>query len=239
MPAAIPTAAGSMLSSTTPIAPSPTMMKRSGSIRHFALAYSNRGNGPLRQGRCRRRHADFDAAIKFDPKLAIAYGNRGYLYYRKRDMAHAIEDYSTQIQLSPDIIAYLKPRQRLPLFRPTRPSHRRLCRSDQTGAGDARGWRNRGMMRLYKGDNQGGLEDYDMALQYDPADVCPGTIAPRPRCGSATNPARSRISGRRWSFAPIWAPRAPACSDSASRRSGGRSLRSRLSTGRHSQGVSR
>jgi len=36
---------------------------------------------------------------------------------------------------------------------------------------DARGWRNRGMMRLYKGDNQGGLEDYDMALQYDPADV--------------------------------------------------------------------
>ena len=36
---------------------------------------------------------------------------------------------------------------------------------------DARGWRNRGMIRLYKGDNKGGLADYDKALQYDPADV--------------------------------------------------------------------
>ena len=36
---------------------------------------------------------------------------------------------------------------------------------------DARGWRNRGMIRLYQGDNKGGLADYDKALQYDPADV--------------------------------------------------------------------
>jgi len=36
---------------------------------------------------------------------------------------------------------------------------------------DARGWRNRGMIRLYKGDNKGGLADYDKAVQYDPADV--------------------------------------------------------------------
>jgi regulator of sirC expression with transglutaminase-like and TPR domain len=32
---------------------------------------------------------------------------------------------------------------------------------------DARGWRNRGMIRLY----QGGLADHDKAVQYDPADV--------------------------------------------------------------------
>jgi regulator of sirC expression with transglutaminase-like and TPR domain len=36
---------------------------------------------------------------------------------------------------------------------------------------DARGWRNRGMIRLYQGDNKGGLADYDKALQYDSADV--------------------------------------------------------------------
>ena len=36
---------------------------------------------------------------------------------------------------------------------------------------DARGWRNRGMIRLYQGDNKGGVADYDKALQYDPADV--------------------------------------------------------------------
>jgi len=36
---------------------------------------------------------------------------------------------------------------------------------------DARGWRNRGMIRLFKGDTKRGLADYDMALQYDPADA--------------------------------------------------------------------
>ena len=36
---------------------------------------------------------------------------------------------------------------------------------------DARGWRNRGMIRLFQGDNKGGVADYDKALQYDPADA--------------------------------------------------------------------
>ena len=36
---------------------------------------------------------------------------------------------------------------------------------------DARGWRNRGLIRLYQGDNKGGVADYDKALQYDPADA--------------------------------------------------------------------
>jgi tetratricopeptide (TPR) repeat protein len=36
---------------------------------------------------------------------------------------------------------------------------------------DARGWRNRGLIRLFKGDNKGGIADYDKALQYDAADV--------------------------------------------------------------------
>jgi len=36
---------------------------------------------------------------------------------------------------------------------------------------DARGWRNRGMIRLFKGDNKGGLADYDKALEYDPSEV--------------------------------------------------------------------
>src|SRR5882757_9020893 len=34
-----------------------------------------------------------------------------------------------------------------------------------------RGWRNRGIIRLYQGDDKGALADYDKALQYDPSDV--------------------------------------------------------------------
>jgi tetratricopeptide (TPR) repeat protein len=36
---------------------------------------------------------------------------------------------------------------------------------------DARGWRNRGMIRLFQGDNKGGIADYDRALQYDATDA--------------------------------------------------------------------
>ena len=36
---------------------------------------------------------------------------------------------------------------------------------------DARGWRNRGLVRLFQDDLKGGLADYNKALQYDPADA--------------------------------------------------------------------
>src|SRR5262249_33235616 len=36
---------------------------------------------------------------------------------------------------------------------------------------DARGWRNRGMIRLIQGDNRGGIANYDKALQYEPSDA--------------------------------------------------------------------
>ena len=36
---------------------------------------------------------------------------------------------------------------------------------------DARGWRNHGLIRLFQGDNKGGIADYDRALQYDSADA--------------------------------------------------------------------
>ena len=49
--------------------------------------------------------ADFSAAIK--TSLATAYDNRGFVYYRKRDMAHALADYNMQIKLQPDMMAYI------------------------------------------------------------------------------------------------------------------------------------
>ena len=114
---------------------------------------------------------DFNAAIKYDPALAIAYGNRGYLYYRKRDMARAIEDYSVQIKLRPDVLAYIN---RGNAWRDSEQLDRAAADYAEVirlAPTDARGWRNRGMIRLYKGDNRGGLADYDKAVQYDPADV--------------------------------------------------------------------
>ena len=37
--------------------------------------------------------ADYDEAIRLDPKFAIAYGNRGNVYDARRDYDRAVADY--------------------------------------------------------------------------------------------------------------------------------------------------
>ena len=121
----------------------------------FALAYNNRGDAWAGKGDLERALADFNAAIKYDPSLAIAYGNRGYLYYRKRDMARAIEDYTMQIKLRPDVLAYIN---RGNAWRDSEQLDRAAADYAEVirlAPTDARGWRNRGMIRLYTGRQQG------------------------------------------------------------------------------------
>ena len=82
-----------------------------------------------------------------------------------------IADYSMRIKLQPDLIAYI---DRGNVYRDSEQLDRAAAdygEAIRLAPTDARGWRNRGMIRLYRGDNKGGLADYDKALQYDPADV--------------------------------------------------------------------
>jgi tetratricopeptide (TPR) repeat protein len=137
----------------------------------FALAFNNRGSAFLGTGDAVRAMADFNAAIKLDPKLAIAYGNRGFLYYRGHDFAHAIADYTTQIGLKPDVLGYI---DRGNAYRDSEQLNRAAADYGEViklAPTDARGWRNRGLIRFFQGNNKGGVADYDKALQYDPADV--------------------------------------------------------------------
>ena len=90
---------------------------------------------------------------------------------RKRDMAKALADYNVQIKLKPDLLAFI---HRGNVYRDTEKLDRAAAdygEAARIAPTDARGWRNRGMIRLFQGDNKGGLADYDKALQYDPADV--------------------------------------------------------------------
>jgi tetratricopeptide (TPR) repeat protein len=76
-----------------------------------------------------------------------------------------------RIKLAPDVLAYI---DRGNVYRDSEQLDRAAAdygEAIRIAPTDARGWRNRGMIRLYLGDNKGGLADYDKALQYDPADV--------------------------------------------------------------------
>jgi tetratricopeptide (TPR) repeat protein len=86
-------------------------------------------------------------------------------------MAHAIKDYSMQIKLAPDVLAYIN---RGNAYRDSEQLDRAAADYGEVtklAPTDARGYRNRALIRLYQGDNKGGMADYDKALQYDPADV--------------------------------------------------------------------
>lgn len=137
----------------------------------FALAYNNRGDAWFNKGDSDRAIADFDLAIRHNPQLSIAYGNRGFAYFRKRDLTRTIADYTTQIRLRPDVLAYIN---RGNAYRDGEQLDRAAADYGEViklAPTDARGWRNRGMIKLFQGDSRGGIADYDKALQYDPADA--------------------------------------------------------------------
>jgi tetratricopeptide (TPR) repeat protein len=66
-----------------------------------AVAYSNRGNEYLAKGDNDRAIADFNEAIRLDPRYAIAYNSRGIAYSAKRDLDRAIADFNEAITLDP------------------------------------------------------------------------------------------------------------------------------------------
>ena len=50
---------------------------------------------------------EFDEAIRLDPKLALAYNNRGASYYDLGQYQRAIEDFDEAIRLDPKfVLAY-------------------------------------------------------------------------------------------------------------------------------------
>ena len=66
-----------------------------------AINFYNRGLDYYAKGDYVRAIADFEAAIRVDPKMFDAYDERGNVYYAKRDYDRAIADYSVAIRLNP------------------------------------------------------------------------------------------------------------------------------------------
>jgi tetratricopeptide (TPR) repeat protein len=72
-----------------------------------AIAYNNRGFVWHDKGDLDRAIADYNEAIRLDPKQANAYVNRGVVWREKGDLDGAIAEYNEAIRLDPEqAIAY-------------------------------------------------------------------------------------------------------------------------------------
>ncbi len=71
--------------------------------KNLAVAYYNRGVAYDDKDEPARALADYDQAIKLDPKNASAFYNRGNSYRAKGDHDRAIDDYNEAIGLDPNL----------------------------------------------------------------------------------------------------------------------------------------
>ena len=126
---------------------------------NFALAYNNRGDAWRLKGDLERAIADFGAAIRIDTKFAHAYGNRGFAYFKKGDYRRAIDDFNAEIALRPTVDAFI---DRGNAYRSLDDLDRAMADYGvvaDNAPQDARGWRNRGLVRLMKNDAAGAIAD--------------------------------------------------------------------------------
>jgi tetratricopeptide (TPR) repeat protein len=139
---------------------------------NLAWAYNNRGLAYRAKGDNDRAIADYDAAIRLDPKDAHAYNNRGIAYRAKGDNDRAIADSDQAIRLNPKYAhAY---NNRGIAYRAKGDNDRAIADYDQAIRLDpkyAQAYRNRGVAYHTKGDDDRAFADYDRAVRLDPKDA--------------------------------------------------------------------
>ena len=74
---------------------------------HLSLAYNNRGVARKNRGDTQAALADFNEAIRINPRDPRGFDNRATYYFNRRDFDHALPDYDRAIALDPeDAVGY-------------------------------------------------------------------------------------------------------------------------------------
>lgn len=147
---------------------------QSGRLRGVALSYAfnNRGNGWNDKGESDRAIADFDEAIKLNPRYAVAFYNRGRAWRAKGDNDRAIADFDEAIKLNPKTAAFFIIRGNA--RRDKGDNDRAIGDYDEAiklDPKDALAFINRGNAWQGKGDDDRAIADYDEAIKLDPKDA--------------------------------------------------------------------
>ena len=77
----------------------------------LAIAHYNQGNAYLDKGALDSAIADYNEAIRLNPKDAMAYSNRGDAYALKSDYGRATADYDQAIGLNPNLTQVIQKRE--------------------------------------------------------------------------------------------------------------------------------
>ena len=127
LPPPTTTAAWSGTTSATMTAPSRTSIRRSSSIRRMRWPTTTAASRIATRARATARLQDYVQSIKLNPNYALAYYNRGIVYYDKREFDRASQDLNNAIKLNPNYGGGV-PRSRHHQLRQARRSTRR-CRT--------------------------------------------------------------------------------------------------------------
>src|SRR5215211_3461274 len=113
--------------------------------------------------------ANYNEAIRLDPKSAQLFINRGNAYKNKRDHDRAIADFNDAIRLDPK--SALAFRDRGDAYTNKGDPDRAIADFNEAIRLDpksAHAFRNRGVVYAYKGDEDRAIADFDEAIRLDP-----------------------------------------------------------------------
>jgi lipoprotein NlpI len=159
------------------------------------------------QGNNGRALADFDEAIRLDPKFVFAYTNRGYVYRARGNNYRAVADFSEAIRLDPKLVSTYIDRGNAYRARGDNDhaiaDYSEAIRLDPKSA-DA--YYNRGLAYLYGGTLDKALADVGEGSDLNPADpykaLWADIVAQRNNAPSRLSRASKRINMTPWP-API------------------------------------
>ncbi len=132
----------------------------------------NRGNAFLSKSDFERAFADFNTAIRLDPKNAWAYAERGNLYKNKGDLDHALADLNESIRLDPNYaLAFFS---RGDLYKNRGDFTRAMADMNESIKLDpnyAPAYFTRGRLSYMLGNNPAALEDFTKSIKLDTEDA--------------------------------------------------------------------
>ena len=137
--------------------------------RNLAVAYYSRGLAYYDKGDDDRAIAEYNEAIRLDPKFAYAYSSRGLTYDHKGDLERASPDYDEAIRLDPKYAQALFNRGNA--YYQKGDDDRAIADYNEAirlSPKFAYAYNNRGTAFDHKGDDDRAIADFNEAIRLDP-----------------------------------------------------------------------